>query len=44
MLSVEAFVALDALEHGATFNTSHTVARELIAQGLAQDDWGRLTI
>ena len=44
MLSVEAFVALDALEHGATFNTSHTVARELIAEGLAQDDWGRLTI
>jgi hypothetical protein len=44
MLSVEAFMALDALEHGAYFNCSHTIARELIAEGLAQSDWDRLAI
>lgn len=44
MLTEEAELALEALEHGAVMNTTHRVARELIAAGLAFDGWGKLEI
>lgn len=44
MISAQAVEALDRLEHGARFNTLHTVARELIDAGLAQEDWGALAL
>jgi len=43
-LSAEHLAALDGLDRGVTFNTAHTVARELIEMGLAFSDWGRLAI
>jgi hypothetical protein len=36
--------ALEGLDRGLAFNTTHTIARELIAAGLAFSDWGRLAI
>jgi len=44
MVSAEALAALAALEQGATFNTTHTIARELMAASLAFEDFGRLQI
>ena len=44
MVSAEALAALAALEQGATFNTTHTIARELMALSLAFEDFGRLQI
>ena len=44
MLSDQALSALCELEHGATFNTAHTISRELISSGLAIENWGRLAI
>jgi len=43
-LSAAHLTALDGLERGVTFNTAHTVARELIEMGYAFSDWGRLAI
>jgi len=43
-LAAEHLAALDGLERGVTFNTTHTVARELIEMGYAFTDWGRLAI
>lgn len=43
-LTEEAAAALDQLEQGAVMNCMHTVARELIAAGLAIDGWGKLEI
>jgi len=43
-LAEEHLAALDGLDRGVTFNTTHTIARELIALGLASSDWGRLAI
>lgn len=43
-LSKEAVAALVDLEHGATMNCMHTIARELIAEGYAFDGWGQLEI
>ena len=43
-LAAEHLAALDGLDRGVTFNTTHTIARELIALGLASSDWGRLAI
>jgi hypothetical protein len=43
-LTEEHLAALAGLDRGVTFNTTHTVARELIALGLASSDWGRLAI
>jgi len=43
-LAAEHLAALDGLDRGVTFNTTHTIARELIALGLASSDWGRLCI
>lgn len=43
-LSDEAWLALQQLDAGARFNCTHTVARELIAAGLAGNDWGVLAI
>ena len=42
MISAEALAALGGIEHGARYNTMHTTARELMAAGLACDDWGHL--
>jgi hypothetical protein len=42
--SPEALAILVALDNGARFNTTHTTARELIAVGLACDDFGRLAL
>jgi hypothetical protein len=36
--------ALEGLDRGVAFNTTHTVARELIAMGYAFSEWGRLAI
>ena len=44
MLSQEAELALGRLNEGAIMNSIHTTARELINEGLAQDEWGRLTL
>jgi hypothetical protein len=44
MLSKQAIAALVELEAGAKMNCLHTVARELIAEGLAFDGWGQLEI
>lgn len=44
MISAEALVALGQLEGGARYNTLHSVARELMAAGLAGDDWGHLSL
>ncbi|UQD96120.1 hypothetical protein [Bradyrhizobium japonicum] len=44
MLTEEAAQALEALDEGAWMNTTHRVARELIAAGLAFEGWGRLEI
>ena len=35
---------LDALEHGAHFNTTHTSAADLLRRGLVMAGWGRLSI
>jgi len=43
-LSDQAFEALSRLEHGARMNVMNTAARELIAAGLASDDWGSLRL
>ena len=42
MISAEALAALSGLEHGAHYNTTHSIARELMGAGLACDDWGHL--
>jgi hypothetical protein len=44
MLSNEALNALTELDAGARMNCLHTVARELIAAGMAFDGWGYLEI
>lgn len=43
-LSDQAYEALARLESGARMNTMNTAARELIAAGLASDDWGSLRL
>ena len=43
-LAAEHLTALDGLDRGVRFNTTHTIARELIAMGYATSDWGRLAI
>jgi hypothetical protein len=43
-LSPQAVTALIDLEHGATMNCIHTVARELIREGMAFEGWGKLEI
>jgi len=43
-LAAEHLAALDGLDRGVTFNTTHTIARELIEMGYAVSDWGRLAI
>jgi len=42
MISAEALTALAGLEHGARYNTMHSIARELMRAGLACNDWGYL--
>lgn len=44
MLSEQASSALVDLDNGARMNCIHTVARELIAAGMAFDGWGKLEI
>jgi hypothetical protein len=44
MISAEALAALSGLEHGARYNTMHSIARELIEAGYACEDWGNLGI
>jgi len=44
MLTEEAAAALEQLDDGACMNTTHRLARELIAAGLAFDGFGRLEI
>jgi hypothetical protein len=44
MISAEALAALSGLEHGARYNTMHSIARELIEAGFACEDWGNLGI
>jgi hypothetical protein len=44
MISAEALAALSGIEHGARYNTVHSIARELMAAGYASDDWGNLGI
>jgi len=44
MISAEALSALAGLEHGARYNSIHTVARELRDLGYAYDDWGTLAM
>lgn len=44
MLSQEAELALERLTEGVVMNPVHTVARELINEGLALNDWGRLAL
>jgi hypothetical protein len=44
MLSPEAHRALGRLEHGDRLNVMHTIARELIAAGLARDNFGSLEL
>ena len=44
MISAEALAALSGLEHGARYNSIHTVARELRDLGYAYDDWGYLAM
>jgi hypothetical protein len=44
MISDQAMLALAELEAGARMNCLHTIARELIAAGLAFDGWGKLEI
>jgi len=44
MLSDRAFMALSDLDNGARLNSVHSVARELIAAGLAIDEWGYLRL
>jgi len=43
-VTAEQLVVLGRLEHGAYFNVTHTTARELIAAGLACEEWGRLAL
>jgi hypothetical protein len=43
-LAAEHLAALQGLDRGVAFNTTHTIARELIAMGYATSDWGRLAI
>ena len=43
-LAAEHLAALDGLDRGAAFNTTHTIARELTEMGYATSDWGRLAI
>lgn len=43
-LTADHLAALEGLDRGLAFNTTHTIARELIAAGLAFSDWGRLAI
>ncbi len=35
---------LEKLSEGSRFNTVHPIARALIAEGYAREEWGRLTI
>jgi hypothetical protein len=44
MISAEALAALSGLEHGAHYNTLHSIARELIEAGYAHEDWGNLSM
>jgi len=44
MISAEALAALSGLEHGARYNTMHSIARELIEAGYACEDWGNLSM
>jgi hypothetical protein len=44
MLTDHQRLVLDQLDHGAYFNVLHTEARELIAAGLAREDFGYLAI
>jgi hypothetical protein len=44
MISAEALAALSGLEHGAHYNTLHSIARELIEAGYACEDWGQLNM
>ena len=37
-------VVLEKLSEGSRFNTVHPIARALIAEGYAREEWGRLTI
>lgn len=43
-LSPQAIETLVELDLGKHMNTVHSVCRELIAAGMASDDWGRLEI
>jgi len=43
-LAAEHLAALQGLDRGVAFNTTHTIARELISMGYATSDWGRLAI
>jgi len=43
-LSSAEMAILDALEHGAHFNTTHTSAADLLRRGLVMAGWGRLSI
>jgi hypothetical protein len=44
MLSQEAELALGRLAEGVAMNPLHTIARELIAAGLAMNDFGHLVL
>jgi len=44
LISAEALVALSGLEHGARYNALHSTARELMAAGLACDNFGALDL
>jgi hypothetical protein len=44
VISREAHTALARLEHGERLNVMHTIARELIAAGLARDNFGSLEL
>jgi hypothetical protein len=42
VLTAEELAALDGLDRGARYNVTHSIARDLVAKGLALDNWGWL--